>query len=78
MMRVTNFEQLEGMMIRLFVEVICPRCGMVSISTMSEAQTILVFGCRMCGNIDSSALLSFSGVPIADIPVEDVSTSQIE
>ena len=71
MMRVTTFEQLEDMTSRLFIEVICPHCEMILISTMQEAQMILVFGCPNCANIDTSALLSFNNFPISNIPVGD-------
>ncbi len=60
MIRVTDFEQLEDMAVVLFVEAICPKCGEVTISTMVDAEKILVFGCVNCADIDSSTLISFN------------------
>lgn len=71
MMRVIDFEQLENMTSRLFVEVVCPHCEMISISTIPEAQMILVFGCPNCANIDSSALLSFNNFLMNDAIAEN-------
>ena len=71
MMRVKAFEQLEDMANRLFVEVVCPHCEMILISTFLEAQMILVFGCPNCANIDTSALLSFNNLPIGNGAAED-------
>jgi len=71
MTRVTAFEQLEGMTSRLFVETICPKCGILLISTMPEAQMVLVFGCINCADIDTSALLSFNGFPINNTSAEE-------
>lgn len=71
MTRVTAFEQLEDMTSRLFVEAICPKCGTLLISTMPEAQTVLIFGCINCADIDTSALLSFNGFPINNTSAEE-------
>lgn len=71
MRRVTTFEQLEDMTSRLFVEAVCPHCEMVFISTMQDAQMILVFGCHNCANIDTSTLLSFNNFQIGNTPAEE-------
>lgn len=75
MIRVTDFEQLENMTIRLFVEVVCPKCETVILSTMVNAEKILVFGCTNCANVDASTLISFDNYPVASSPeVANVTT----
>lgn len=74
MMRVIAFEQLEDMTSRLFVEAVCPHCGMVLISTMPDAQMVLVFGCINCANVDISTLLSFNNFPMNNVSLEDSGT----
>lgn len=71
MMRVTSFEQLEYITSRLFVEAVCPKCGTVMISTMPDAQMVLVFGCRNCADIDKSTLLSFNNLQTVNITIEE-------
>jgi len=77
MTRVTTFGQLEGMASRLFVEAICPKCGTILISTMPEAQMVLVFGCINCADIDTSALLSFNSFPINNTLAEEIAATPI-
>lgn len=50
------------MVYKLFVEVECPICNNIYISTMAQAETILVFGCINCGTIDSSDILSLHNI----------------
>lgn len=57
MIKAENFEELDGIVSQLFVEVICPMCGNTYITTMSQGKSILTFGCINCGDIDKSMIL---------------------
>lgn len=82
MRRVYTFEQLERTTRSLFVEVVCPKCRRMLISVAAEAKIIVVFGCLLCADIDSSMLLAIGeyprdkigdvNIPIGDIPTEEI------
>lgn len=57
MRRIYNIEELYGITSELLIEVVCPKCENIMISTMPKAETILVFGCTNCANIEKSTLL---------------------
>lgn len=71
MIKVVAFEQLEDMTSQLFVETLCPNCGRILISLVTDARNILVFGCTLCANIESSTLF-----PISDSPASIILTSE--
>lgn len=70
MRRIDNIGELYGMTYELFVEIICPSCENILISTMSQAEMILVFGCPNCANIDQSMLTTMNMPTIEIIPKE--------
>lgn len=59
MRRIDNIGELAY---ELFVEVECPICNNIYISTMIQAETILVFGCINCGTIGTSDILSLHNI----------------
>lgn len=61
MYMIENIGELYGMTTQLFVLVACPKCHSLSISTMSVAESILIFGCVLCAEFESSDMLT---VPI--------------
>jgi hypothetical protein len=62
MVRLIDYEQLRYLVSRLLVEVVCPKCGRIIISTVPEAQLTLIFGCDFCADIETSSLLSFESL----------------
>jgi ribosomal protein S27E len=82
MRRVYSFEQLARTTRSLFVEVVCPKCRRVLISATADAKIIVVFGCLLCADIDSSMLLAIGeyprykisdvNIPMGDIPTEEI------
>lgn len=69
MIRAENIEELYGAVNQLLVEVICPKCGNIYITIMSQGKSILAFGCRDCGDIEESALLQMNVSSTNDIVV---------
>lgn len=76
MIKVVAFEQLEDMTSQLFVETLCPNCGRILISLVPDARNILVFGCTLCANIESSTLFQISDSPAGIILVSEASASE--
>lgn len=70
MRKIDNIGELYGMTYELFVEAVCPKCQNISISTMSQAEKILIFGCLACGDIEQSMLTEMSVATIEIIPEE--------
>lgn len=68
MRRIDNIGELYGMTYELFVETMCPKCENISISTMPQAEKILIFGCLACGDIEQSMLTEMSVATIEIIP----------
>lgn len=62
MKRVYSIEKLQTMLKELLVEVKCPRCNNINIDTMPGAESTLIFGCTLCGDIETSELLSIPTV----------------
>ena len=57
MRKIENIAELYGMAHELFVETICPMCENIVISTMSQAEMVLIFGCANCADIEESMLI---------------------
>ena len=70
MRQISDARELYGMVCELLVEAICPNCGNVVISTMSQAEMVLVFGCINCADIEQSMLTQMN-VPLIEILSED-------
>lgn len=60
MKRIYSIGELYKMVHELFVETICPVCKNIVISTMPQAEKVLIFGCTKCGNVEQSALLTMN------------------
>ncbi len=52
MRKINNIGELYEMTYELFVEAMCPKCENISISTMLQAEMILIFGCPNCADIE--------------------------
>lgn len=70
MKRIYNIGKLYGMVHELLVETVCPKCKNILISTMSQAEMILVFGCQYCADIDRSMLTDMKTQMIEILPKE--------
>lgn len=70
MRRIDNIGELYGMVCELLVEAVCPNCENISISTISQAEKILIFGCLACGDIEQSMLTTMNVPTIEIIPKE--------
>lgn len=70
MRKIDNIGELYGMVYELLVEAVCPNCDNTLISTMSQAEMILVFGCSNCANIEQSMLTEMNVPTIEIIPKE--------
>ena len=70
MRKIDSIGELYGMVHELLVETACPNCENILISTMSQAEMILVFGCPNCANIDQSMLTEMRVPTIEIIPEE--------
>lgn len=70
MRKIDNIGELYGMVCELLVEAVCPNCENILISTMSQAEKILIFGCLACGDIEQSMLTEMSVATIEIIPEE--------
>lgn len=66
MRRIDNIGELYGMTYELFVETVCPKCENISISTMPQAEMVLIFGCPNCADIEQSMLTEMN-VPTIEI-----------
>lgn len=70
MRRIDNIGELYGMTYELFVETVCPKCENISISTIPQAEMLLIFGCPNCADIDQSMLTTMNVSKIEIIPKE--------
>lgn len=70
MRKIDNIGELYGMVYELFVEAVCPKCGNISISTMPQAEMVLVFGCLNCTDIEQYMLTEMD-VPTIEIIAKD-------
>lgn len=70
MRRIDNIGELYGMTYELFVETVCPKCENISISTMPQAEMVLIFGCPNCADIEQSMLTEMNVPTIEIIPKE--------
>lgn len=70
MRKIRDIGELYGMVYQLLVEVECPMCNNICISTMVRAETILVFGCTNCTDIEQSMLTEMN-IPIIEIIPKD-------
>ena len=70
MRQINDIKELYGMTYELLVEAICPNCGNIVISTIPQAETILVFGCTNCADIEPSMLIQMN-VPTIEILNKD-------
>jgi len=60
MRKIDNIEKLYGMVQELLVEAICPNCENILISTMPQAEMILIFGCSACADVEQSMLMEMN------------------
>lgn len=72
MRKIDNIGELYGMAHELLVEVVCPKCENILISTMSQAEMILVFGCSNCADVEQSMLTEMNMPTIEIIPKEAI------
>lgn len=70
MRRIDNIGELYGMTYELFVETVCPKCENISISTMPQAEILLIFGCPNCADIEQSTITEMNIPTIEIIPKE--------
>lgn len=70
MRRIDNIGKLYGMTYELFVETVCPKCENISISTIPQAEKILIFGCLACGDIEQYMLTQMNVSTIGIVPKE--------
>jgi hypothetical protein len=70
MRKIDNIGELYGMVHELFVETACPKCENISISTMPQAEMILIFGCQNCADIEQSMLTEMDVPTMEIIPKE--------
>lgn len=70
MRRIDNIGELYGMTYELFVETVCPKCENISISTMPQAEMVLIFGCPNWADIEQSMLTEMNVPTIEIIPKE--------
>lgn len=68
MRKIDNIGKLYGMVYELFVETVCPKCENISISTIPQAEMVLIFGCLACGDIEQSMLTQMNVPTIGIIP----------
>jgi hypothetical protein len=71
MRKIDNIGELYGMVYELLVEIECPICHSICISTMTNAEMILIFGCLNCANIEKS-LLTEMNIPTIEILSEEI------
>lgn len=72
MRKIDNIGKLYGMIQELLVEAVCPNCENILISTMPQAEMILIFGCSACANIEQSMLTEMNTQTIEIIPKENM------
>lgn len=72
MRKISDIRELYGNVYELLIEIICPNCEHILISTMSQAEMILIFGCQNCTNIDQSMLTEMNLSTIEIIPEEAI------
>lgn len=73
MRKISDIGELYGMVYELFVGATCPKCKNIVISTMPQAEMVLIFGCARCADIEQSMLTQMNvpmGDTIKDAPAE--------
>lgn len=70
MRKIDNIGELYGMVYELLVEATCPNCENILISTLPQAEMILIFGCQNCANIEKFMLTEMN-IPTIEIIPED-------
>lgn len=71
MRKISDIGELYDMICELFVEAVCPKCENIVISTMSQAEMVLIFGCANCADIEQHMLTQMN-VPIGNNAIREV------
>lgn len=58
MKKIRTVAQLNKSRNNLIVWVMCPKCNNLSIATIPDAEETLAYGCMICGDIESSDIIT--------------------